>query len=401
MDLNLIQQLKQSNNTKVVLLVIDGLGGLPHPTEKKTELETAHTPFLDQLAGEGICGLHQPVRPGVTPGSGAGHLALFGYDPVCYEIGRGVLSALGSGFDLDKRDVAARGNFCTIDDQGLVTDRRAGRIATEKNKELCEILRQIELPGVELFVETVKEHRFLFVLRGDGLSGEIADTDPQQTGKEPLPAQAKASEAKATAELAQQFLDQARQRLAEHSPANMVLMRGFAKLPDWPTFEDVYGLRGAAVADYPMYRGVAKLLGMQTLETTAPLPEKLATVRSHWDDFDFFFVHVKPTDSSAEDGDFDRKVAEIERVDEAIPELIKLNPDVILVTGDHSTPATLKSHSWHPVPVLLRASTCRPDLVLSFGEQACLTGSLGPRIPGCELMPLALAHAQRMSKFGA
>lgn len=401
MDLKLIQQLKRSEKTKIVMCVMDGLGGLPRPHNGKTELETAKTPNLDRLAAEGICGLHEPIRAGITSGSGPGHLALFGYDPIAYQIGRGVLSALGIGFELERNDVAARGNFCTVDKKGKVTDRRAGRIETTRNEQLCDLLRAIEVPGAKVFVQTVKEHRFLLVLRGEGLEGDVQDTDPQETGREPLRPEARTKGAERTADLITQFLEKAKERLAEQHPANMVLLRGFAKLPDWPAFEDVYGLRAAAAADYPMYRGVARLLGMEALQVGSGLRDKIASLKKRWDDFDFFFVHVKHTDSSAEDGDFDRKVAEIENVDACLPDLLDLNPDVIVVTGDHSTPATLKSHSWHPVPVLLHAATCRPDTVRAFGERPCSAGGLGARFPACDLMPLALAHAERMSKFGA
>jgi 2,3-bisphosphoglycerate-independent phosphoglycerate mutase len=401
MDFTIIRDLAESAETKIVLLVMDGLGGLPMEPGGLTELETADTPNLDRLAAHGICGLHQPVAPGVTPGSGPSHLALFGYDPIKYQVGRGVLSALGIDFDLKANDVAARGNFCTLDDDGRVADRRAGRIPTEKNKELCALLRQIQLPGVEVFVETVKEYRLLLVLRGDGLSGELSDTDPQEIGEEPLEPKPSSAEAEETASLVREFVDQARQILADHHPANMLLLRGFSKLPDWPSFEKVFGLRAAAIAAYPMYRGVAKLVGMDVLNTGVSIGEELETLKTHWKDYDYFFFHVKPTDSAGEDGDFDRKVQLIEEVDAVVPQLLALEPDVLLVTGDHSTPSLLKYHSWHPVPVLLWSRHCRQDGVDRFGERACMAGGLGPRIPAVDLMPLALANAMRLEKFGA
>jgi 2,3-bisphosphoglycerate-independent phosphoglycerate mutase len=401
MDLEFVRGLVEANHRKIVLLVMDGLGGLPMELGGRTELETAYTPNLDKLAMQGICGLHQAVAPGITPGSGPSHLALFGYDPVKYQVGRGVLSALGIDFDLKPGDVAARGNFCTLDDQGLVADRRAGRIPTEKNQELSALLRQIELPGVELFVQTVKEYRLLLVLRGEGLSGEVADTDPQELGAEPLAPEALAPEAEETARLVGQFLDQARDVLASHHPANMVLLRGFSTLPDWPSFEEVFGLRAGAIAAYPMYRGVAKLVGMDVLDTGAQFVDEFDTLEAHWDDYDFFFLHIKPTDSAGEDGDFHRKAQVIEEVDALVPRLLALEPDVVIVTGDHSTPALLKYHSWHPVPVLLWSEHCRADGVDRFGERACMAGGLGPRIPAHHLMPIALANALRLAKFGA
>ena len=401
MNFQTIQNLIEPAKTKIVLLVMDGLGGLPMQTGGQTELETAQTPNLDQLASEGITGLHQPIAVGITPGSGPSHLALFGYDPLQYQVGRGVLSGLGIGFDLQPNDVAARGNFCTLDDDGLVEDRRAGRIPSEKNKELCDLLRQIELPGVEVFVQTVKEYRFLLVFRGEGLSGELADTDPQEIGEKPLVPQPLSKAAKKTADLVQQFIDQARQILADHHPANMVLLRGFSQPPDWPLFKAVFGLRAGAIAAYPMYRGVAKLVGMDVLPTGGEFEDEFQTLESRWDDYDFFFLHMKPIDSAGEDGDFDRKVGLIERVDGLVPRLMALDPDVVIVTGDHSTPARLKYHSWHPVPVLLWSKHCRADRVQQFGERACMAGGLGPRIAATDLMPLAMANAQRLKKFGA
>jgi 2,3-bisphosphoglycerate-independent phosphoglycerate mutase len=400
-DLEWFQNLNQDAETKIVLLVLDGLGGLPAVTEGLTELEKANTPNLDDLAFQGICGLHTPVAPGITPGSGPSHLALFGYDPLQYQVGRGVLSALGIDFDLKHKDVAARGNFCTLGEQGLINDRRAGRISTDKNLELCALLQEIKLPGIEIFVETVKEYRLLLVLRAEGLGADLADTDPQEVGMKPNPPQALKPGSNKTAELLRQFLDQAQQLLADHHPANMVLLRGFAKKPVWPSFEDVFGLRSAAIAGYPMYRGVAKLVGMEALEAMDDVGMEFQTVRERWDDFDFFFLHIKGIDSAAEDGDFERKVALIEEVDAYIPELLNLNPDAFIVTGDHSTPSTLGSHSWHPVPVVLWSKHCRPDDVKQFGERACIHGGLGPRLHAVDLLPIAMANAQRLKKFGA
>jgi 2,3-bisphosphoglycerate-independent phosphoglycerate mutase len=401
MDLDLIHKLVEPAETKMVLLVMDGLGGLPLEPGGPTELEAARTPHLDELAAGGICGLHQPIGPGITPGSGPSHLALFGYDPIRYQVGRGVLSALGIEFDLQPQDVAARGNFCTVDEDGRVADRRAGRIPTEKNEELCALLRQIELPGAEVFVQTVKEYRLLLVLRGEGLAGEIADTDPQDVGERPLEPKPLAAEAEKTASLVSEFLHQASQILADHHPANMVLLRGFSKRPNWPQFEGVYGLKAAAIAAYPMYRGVAQLVGMHVLKAADSLDDEFSLLEKRWNDFDYFFLHVKKVDSAGEDGDFDRKVALIEEVDAQIPRLMKLGPDVLMVTGDHSTPSLIKYHGWQPVPVLLWSRYCRADGVTCFGERACLAGGLGPRIPAVDLMPIALANARRLEKFGA
>jgi 2,3-bisphosphoglycerate-independent phosphoglycerate mutase len=403
MQEEVIQKLLQPADTRIVLLVIDGLGGMPRDPGGHSELETARTPNLDELARRGICGLHEPVGAGITPGSGPAHLGVFGYDPVRYQVGRGALAACGIGFDLQPGDVAARGNFCTIDDRGRVTDRRAGRIPTEKAAQLCQILQKIDVAGIQVFALPVKEYRMLLVLRGKDLSDEIDDTDPQGTGVEPLSPRprSQSDKARGTADLIGQVLAQARDLLADQHPANMLLLRGFARRPDWPSFFERFGVRAAAIASYPMYRGLAGLLRMQILETGPEFTDEFATLERNFQSYDFFYLHMKTTDSAGEDGDFDRKVALIEKVDQLVPRLTALKPDVIVVTGDHSTPARMKLHTWHPVPTLLCAGTCRPDPVTEFGEAACLGGALGPRFPAVKLMPLALAHAGRLAKFGA
>jgi 2,3-bisphosphoglycerate-independent phosphoglycerate mutase len=399
-DLELIHGLLTPADTKILLLVLDGLGGLPIEPGGPTELEAAKTPNLDRLAAEGIVGLHQPVSPGITPGSGPGHIGLFGYDAIRYQIGRGVLEALGVGFELQPEDLAARGNFCTVDADGNVTDRRAGRIPTERCAELCAELRDIELPGVELFVEPVREHRFLLVLRGGGTVEGVADTDPGYLGSPPLDAVAEKPEAEETAQLVREFVAEARRRLAGSEPANMVLLRGLARLPDWPRFPEVFGLRSVAVAQYPMYRGVAKLVGMDAVDVGSSMDDLFDSLARTWNDYDFAFVHVKGTDKAGEDGDYDQKVAIIEEVDRHIPKIDDLKPDVVLVTGDHSTPAALRNHSWHPVPFLLSSPTCRRDEAQRFGEKWCRCGE-GGLCRSEDLMRLALAHAGRLAKFGA
>lgn len=399
-ELDWIHELAQPANTTILMLILDGLGGLPLTVNGLTELEAAHTPNMDRLAREGICGLSQPVGAGITPGSGPGHLALFGYDPLQYVIGRGVLEALGIGFPLEKHDVAARGNFCTLDADGNITDRRAGRIPTEKGRELVELLRQIRLPGVEVFVEAVQDYRFVLVLRGEGLSPHLSETDPQKVGVPPLPVHALSDEARPTADLVNRWVAEARKLLADQHPANGLTLRGFAKDPALPTMEQIYGLRCAAIATYPMYRGLAKLVGMDILKTGETVEDEVETLKANWAKYDFFYLHVKKTDSAGEDGDFDRKRAIIEHVDELVPEMLALNPDVVIVSGDHSTPAVLKSHSWHPVPTLIWSRYCRPDDVDAFGERACARGALGV-FPGKEIMRLAMANALRLAKYGA
>ena len=399
-NLELIKQISIISPAKIVLLVIDGLGGLPHPKTGKTELETARTPNLDQLAARSICGLSEPVGPGITPGSTPGHLALFGYDPLEYNIGRGVVETLGIDLDLKPDDIAARGNFCTVDKAGLVTDRRAGRISTEKCAELCRLLSEIKIDGAKLFVRPVREHRLAVVFRGEGLSPEISDSDPQQTGVAPKAMKALKPAASRTADIAGEFITQARAILAKHQPANMVILRGFSRKPDLPTMGEVYKLKPAAIACYPMYRGLAKLVGMQLLETGPTITDEFDALKQNYADYDFFFLHIKGADSAGEDGDFDRKARIIEEIDQALPALTGLEPDVIVVTSDHSTPALLKGHSWHAVPVLLYSKWCRADRVGEFSETACIAGGLG-RLPATQVMPLAMANALKLAKFGA
>ena len=398
--LHLIKQLAIRNDSKIVLLVADGLGGLAIEPGGPTELEAAATPNLDALVAENVCGLSLPVAPGITPGSGPGHLGLFGYDPLEFTIGRGVLEALGIDFDLGPDDVAARGNFCTVDADGRITDRRAGRIATEIARGLVEKLRDVRIEGVKVFVEPVQDYRFVLVLRGQGLEAEIDDTDPGRTGEAPLAPTALTPGSERTAAILKEFVAQAADILKDDHPANMITLRGIAKRPPIPQMEEVYQLRSAAIAVYPMYRGLARLVGMRILDAGRTLDDQIAALRRHWEEADFFFVHYKYTDAAGEDGDFARKVTCIEEVDAQIAEIVKLGPDVLIVTGDHSTPAKLKSHSWHPVPVVLAAGSCRRDEATAFGEAQCLRGGLG-QLEAKYLLPLALAHAGRLAKFGA
>jgi 2,3-bisphosphoglycerate-independent phosphoglycerate mutase len=404
-NFELLKDLIQPAKTKIVLLVMDGLGGLPRPGDDKTELEAAHTPNLDRLAQEGCLGQHYPVDIGITSGSGPGHLGLFGYDPIQYEIGRGVLEAVGIGFHVTDRDVCARGNFCTLDAQGNITDRRAGRIPTEVCERLVKKINDAKITvgdGIELFVMPVQDYRFVVVMRGDGLSGNVDETDPQRTGVPPLPAVARDEASKLTADLFNEWIAKATAVIKDEHPANGLTLRGFAKEPGLPKYQDVYGLKAGAIAIYPMYRGVAALVGMDRIEHHAHnVQEEFEAAAKVWSDYDFLFIHVKYTDSRGEDGNFDAKKAVIEEVDAALPALMALKPDVLIVTGDHSTPSQLKAHSWHPVPLLLWApATVRRDRSAEFGERECAHGGLGT-IRAAEIMPVALAHAQRLAKFGA
>jgi len=399
-DIEHIKHLSISTPSKIVMLVMDGMGGLPDPNTGKTELETAIRNNLDELASKSICGLADPVNPGITPGSGPGHLGLFGYNPLNYEIGRGILEALGIDFDICKDDLAARGNFCTVDEKGIITDRRAGRISTEKCIELCEILNKIKVPDVELFFSPVKEHRFLVVIRHKSMDEKITETDPQKVGMAPLKAVAEEKSAEFTANVVNSVVDMAKKALADHHPANMILLRGFSKLPDIPHFSDTFKLNAAALATYPMYRGLAKLVGMNVLKPPEDINAAVKMLAESFSSYDFFFIHFKETDSSGEDGNFEKKVKAIEKVDAVMPHIMDLNPDVVIVTADHSTPAVLKAHSWHPVPVMLYSKYCRTDSVKQFTESACVSGGLG-RFHSVDIMVLAMANALKLMKYGA
>jgi 2,3-bisphosphoglycerate-independent phosphoglycerate mutase len=396
----LVRELAEKNGSKIVMLVADGLGGLPIDPHGRTELETANTPNLDRLASRGTSGLSVPVLPGITPGSGPGHLGLFGYDPLAFKIGRGALEATGIGFELGPNDVAARGNFCTLDSAGLISDRRAGRIPSEESFKVVERLQAVKIPGVETFVKPVKEHRFVVVFRGEGLDGGVADTDPQATGVAPLDPSPVTPAAQRTADIAKEFVRQSRTILADEKKANGMVLRGFAAKPQLPSYLDLYGLRAAAIAVYPMYKGLAQLVGMTLVGKAQSLDEQIDELAKCWNDYDFFFLHFKYTDSTGEDGAFEQKVKRIEELDRAMPRIEKLGPDVLIVTGDHSTPSKLKSHSWHPVPTLLVADTCRPDGLEKFAERDCLRGGFG-QFPAKHLMLLAMAHALRFGKYGA
>lgn len=396
------ESLAQKNGSKIVLLVLDGVGGIQDPKMGVTELQAANKPHLDELAQQSSCGLLEIVGPGITPGSGPGHLALFGYDPIQYQIGRGVFSALGIGFELQEGDVAARFNFCTLDTQGRIVDRRAGRIETERNAQLCaRIQAGLHLNDVECYIKTESEHRGLIVLRGSELGGGIEDTDPGSNGESPLDPVPRDSASEKTVVYFKTILGHVRNVLQEEVKANMILLRGIEKYHPIRSLNERFCLKGLCIAEYPMYKGVSRLLGMEIEPSTGGIAGAVKHLRAKWqEDYDFFFLHVKSTDKAGEDLDFAKKVKAIEEVDRYIPDILKMNPDVLIVTGDHSTPAVMGAHSWHPVPVLIRAHTARLDNVDRFDEVACIHGSLGVR-PAMDLMGLALAHAGRLKKFGA
>lgn len=402
MTVTIPDDLAEPKGGRIVLAVMDGLGGLPDPATGKTELETAATPNLDRIAASSAIGLHQPVAPGVTPGSGPGHLALFGYDPLRWNIGRGVLSALGVGFELQEGDLATRLNFASVDAQGNVTDRRAGRPSDAENQRLVAKLRaQVEAPaGAEVFFASEKEHRAVLILRGPGLRADLEDTDPQVTGVPPLPVKATTKEAEATAKVMQTVLDAGRAALRDEPNANALLARGFANYENYPTVEQRFKLKCLALAKYPMYRGVARLVGMDARHAPESDEQSVELLAQHFDKYDFHFIHFKAVDSRGEDGDFAAKVKAIEAVDPLIAQIDALQPDVLIVTGDHSTPSRIKAHSWHPVPVLIKSAWTRPNAGQTFGERPCAAGELGI-FSTAHLMSLALAHAGRLGKFGA
>ncbi len=396
---DLARELSQTTDTKIVLLVMDGVGGLP--VEGRSELEAARKPNLDALAKRAVCGLSDPVFMGITPGSGPAHLALFGYDPLKYQLGRGILEALGSGVEVGRNDLVARGNFATVK-AGLISDRRAGRIPTEENVRICAALNA-RLPrrdGVEVKVFPGKEHRFVARFTAEGLSDALTDADPQKEGKPRLPANPITPEAAKAAAVVNRFLDDLTETLKAEPRANTALLRGFSKFPHLPTMQDLFRLRPAAIANYPMYKGLARLLGMTVLEVGAETSELFDALEKSYKDHDFFYVHYKKTDSAGEDGKFEAKVAAIEALDAFIPRLAALDPDVLVVTSDHSTPALLAGHSWHPNPFMLISKTAGVDDVAAFTERACAKGLLG-RFRALYAMPLMLAHALKLKKYGA
>jgi 2,3-bisphosphoglycerate-independent phosphoglycerate mutase len=395
-----LRDLATPADSRILLVVLDGLGGMADG-EHGTELEDADTPNLDRLAAEGVTGLLEPVGPGITPGSGPGHLALFGYDPLEHLLGRGALSAAGLDVELRPGDVAARGNLCTIDGDGTVSDRRAGRPPDEDARRVVALLSErVRVEGVDLEFHHERGHRFLLVLRGSGLDPRVGDTDPQHTGVPPLPPEALDAAAEPTARLAAAVVAGAASALRDEPVANGILLRGFDSLRALPSFADRTSMRAAAVAVYPMYRGIARILGFDVLGPPADLAEELTLLEKHWDEADFFFLHHKDADAAGEDGDRAAKIRAIERLDAVVPDLVALGPDVIAVTGDHATPAQMAAHSWHPVPVLVRGPICGRDDVDRFGERWCRSGGLGRR-PSRELLPILMANAGRLAKYGA
>ena len=401
-DFTYIKDITRSTQTKIIMLVVDGLGGLPHAKTGKSELETAKTPNLDRLAKESECGLTTPVGPGITPGSGPGHMSLFGYDPVKYLVGRGVLEALGIDIELQENDVAARGNLCTVDSEGILLDRRAGRMPTEESASVIKLLNEIEeISALRFSVYPGRDHRFVLVMKGDGLQDQVTETDPQQIGVLPLKAKALSKQAEPTAKAVNNFVSSISSVLKNRTSGNMVLLRGFSSLPNLPDFGETYRLKPVAIASYPMYRGLARLVGMKVLKTGLTFDDQIKSLQANFEDSNFFFLHYKPADAAGEDGNFEAKVAALEELDHQTPNLINLNADTLVISGDHSTPAVMSSHSWHPVPLLIhsRLSTMRTGSNSGFSESSFASGSIG-HIHATSVMMLALAHAGKLKRFG-
>ncbi len=398
----MIKKLSIKNERKIILIVLDGVGGIPDESGK-TELEEARTPNLDKLAKKSSLGLTHPVSPGITPGSGPSHLALFGYDPIKYDIGRGVLEALGINLELTQKDVAARANFATKNNEDIILDRRAGRIPTEKNKQLCAILSEKikKIEDVEVIIRPGKEHRFVVVFRGEGLEAPVSDADPQKEGTKMKYSEPVAPGSEKTARIVNQFIKQVSEILKNEEKANTCLMRGIAKVPPIPPMSELFKLNPAAIATYPMYKGLARLVGMTVLDVNGEtIKDEIETLKKNYNNYDFFYFHVKKTDSYGEDGNRKNKIKIIEEFDSLLPEILNLKFDVVVITGDHSTPTFLKGHSWHPNPFLLYSPFVRKDEGKKFTEKECLKGSLGI-FYSIDAVPLMLAHALKLKKYGA
>ena len=407
--MDVLKGLVKKNDSKILLVVLDGLGGLP-VKDGKTELELAKTPNLDKLVKRSATGMHIPVDYGITPGSGPGHLGLFGYDPVKYQIGRGILEALGLGMEVKDTDITVRGNYATVNYENgvpIVVDRRAGRISTEENKRITQKLQESikEIDGVQVILKPGMEHRFAIIFRFPQVllqgSDEINDTDPQEVGKPPLKAQGKNPNAERVAQIVNKFVEKAAELLKEEPKANYVLLRGFSQKPDIPPIEERFGLKACCIAVYPMYKGLASLVGMDVVEFSgSSIQDEIDALKRVWEEYDFFFLHIKKTDSYGEDGNYEGKISAIEDFDKHLPQLLELNPSVLAITGDHSTPSIIKGHSWHPVPLLIYSPYVLGGTSERFTERECLKGELGI-IPAQKIMQLLLANAGRLKKFGA
>ena len=399
-DFPYLSDVVRPTSSRIVMVVVDGLGGMPHPEYGKSELEFADLQTLDALSASSSLGLTTPVLPGITPGSGPGHMALFGYNPVKYLLGRGILEGMGIGADICQGDVAARGNFCVLGEQGNILDRRAGRLDTETCKALCAELNEIKIDGVDIKVYPVMDYRFVLVIKGQGLCPNVSETDPQIEGVHPLVAQPLSSDAQSTVGIVKEFVCKATEILSSfEGEANGILLRGFSSLPTLPDFGRQYALSPAAIAAYPMYKGLAGLIGMDVIQSEQTFEGEIDALEANFDDgHNFFFLHYKPADSAGEDGDFIAKVRQLENFSHQINRVIEMEPDVLVICGDHSTPSFTASHSWHPVPVLIK-STYSEGTGTVFNEKTCREGALGT-MQAEHLMLQVLAHANKLKKFG-
>ncbi len=398
----MLKDLIRPHAGRILLVVADGLGGAPNG-DGVTEMEMARRTHLDELASKSSLGLTDPIETGVTPGSVPAHLALFGYDPHEFWVGRGAVEARGLDLKLMREDLCIRANFCTIDRKtGIVTDRRAGRIPTAKNEELVARIQSAmrKIDGIEVMVHSGMDYRFVVVLRGTGLSTKLGESDPEKEGLRPRPITALTWRAERTSEVINEFLKKATELIKDEEKANYILLRGYAKPPDLEPINDRYWVRAACVAVYPAYKGLARILGMDVLDCGDTWESELNAVEQNLDRYDFFFLHLKELDKLGEDGNFARKVEQLGKLDSLVPRITKMGFDVIVITGDHSTPAVLKAHSWHPNPFLLWSPWVRREGKAEFTERGCARGQLG-RMSALEVMPLVLANARKLAKFGA
>jgi 2,3-bisphosphoglycerate-independent phosphoglycerate mutase len=401
----LLPQIARRTDSRIVFIVLDGLGGVLG--EAPTALQASKHPNLDALASRSALGRHIAVAHGVTGGSGPGHFAIFGYDPLGLDVGRGLLEALGVGVDVRPGDVAIRGNYCTVDDQGILVDRRAGRIPTDQSAALTAMLATAmeQIEGARVEMHPGLQHRFAAVLRGTDLGADVADTDPQVKGVPPLLARARHARSGKTARIANAIVERAREVLGDRDVANSILLRGFSSRPDVLTLAELALLRPCAIAAYPAYRGVAAILGMDLIDGVGPtssIADEVDALERVWNDgYDFFFLHVEATDSAGVDGDEERKGRVIEDFDAQLARIVALEPDVIVVTGEHSTPGPLAGHSWHPVPLLISGPWTESKGAARFDEVSCHEGRLGCAFPAPAILRMAMAQAGKLAKYGA
>jgi len=406
--IDILKELVEKNDSKILLVVLDGLGDIPS-IDGKTPLEAAKTPNLDKLSKNSALGMHIPVMPGITPGSGPGHLSIFGYNPIKYKIGRGILEALGVGLEVTENDICIRANYAKVEEKDgklIVNDRRAGRLSTEENKKLTEkITKEIEeINGVKIFMKSGIEYRLAILLRFNEKVNEdmcdILETDPQNEGKEVISPEPLNEKAKIVSEILKEFLLRVRE-IIKNEKGNYLLLRGYSTPPIIPNFSEIYKLKSLSIATYPMYKGLTKLIGMETVKVDGfSIKDEIDVLRKNYKNFDFIYLHIKKTDSYGEDGDFMNKLKVIEEFDSYLPEILSLNFDVLCITGDHSTPTIMKSHSFHPVPLLIHSPFVFKGLSERFTEKECLKGELGI-IKGEDIISLLLAHSKKLKKYGA